>query len=237
MPAQEKIESPDYLGHRYRLKARFEQTGFQGFHDYEALEFLLYFALPRKDTKSIARNLLKRFKNFIGVIHADTQELEKIEGIGPHAALYLKSLGAAVGFYFDERAKQEDFQFTNLDQVVDYFRAVIGGKPNEVMCIIYLNSKNRLIYAENLSEGTASEAVAFPRKIVEGALKYRATTVIIGHNHPGGLAEPSENDDAVTREIENALGTVSISLQEHVIVATDGYFSYRQTGQLGGPCG
>ena len=230
-------EQKDYEGHRQRLKKRFAETGFQGFQDYEALEFLLYFALPRRDTKPIARNLLKRFKNFIGVIHADTQELEKIEGVGLHAALYLKAIGATVGFYFDERTKHEDFQFTNLDQLVDYFRAAIGGKPNEVMRILYLNSKNRLIYAENLSEGTVSEAIAFPRKIVEGALRYRATTVIIGHNHPGGLPEPSENDDAVTGEIKKALGTVAISLQEHVIVAPDGYFSYRQTGQLGGACG
>jgi len=120
---------------------------------------------------------------------------------------------------------------------VDYFRAVIGGKPNEVMRVLYLNSKNRLIYAENLSEGTVSEAVAFPRKIVEGALKYRATTVIIGHNHPGGLPRPSENDDAVTGEINKALRTVGIALQEHIIVAPDGYFSYRQAGQLDGGCG
>jgi DNA repair protein RadC len=236
MPAPDKIEPPDYLGHRQRLKTRFEETGFQGFQDYEALEFLLYFAIPRKDTKPIARSLLKRFNSFTGVIHADAQELEKIKGMGPHAALYLKAIGAAVGFYFDERARQEDFQFTNLEQVVDYFRALIGGKPNEVMRILYLNSKNRLIYAENLSEGTVSEAVAFPRKIVEGALKYRATTVIIGHNHPGGLPEPSENDDAVTGEIDKALHTVGITLQEHIIVATDGYFSYRQAGQLDGGC-
>jgi DNA repair protein RadC len=230
MPAEEKIEQPDYVGHRQRLKARFEQNGFHGFQDYEVLEFLLYFVLPRKDTKPIAKKLLRRFKNFIGVIHADTRELEKIDGIGSHAALYLKAIGATIGFYFDERAKQEDFQFTNLDQLVDYFRAAIGGKPNEIMRILYLNSKNRLIYAENLSEGTVSEAVAFPRKIAEGALKYGATTVIIGHNHPGGLPEPSDNDDTVTGEIGKALKTVGITLQEHVIVALDGFYSYRKNG-------
>lgn len=235
MSAKE-IDTPDYLGHRLRLKTRFEQTGFHGFHDYEVLEFLLSYALPRKDTKPIARNLLQRFTNFVGVIHADTKELEKIKGIGPHATLFLKTIGATIGFYFDERAKQEDFQFTNLDQLVDYFRATIGGKPNEVMRVLCLNSKNGLIYAENLSEGTVSEAVAFPRKIVEGALKYRATTIIIAHNHPGGLPEPSDNDDAVTEEIKNALRTVGIGLQEHVIVAPDGYYSYRQNGSLDDPC-
>jgi len=232
MPEEEKIEQPDYLGHRQRLKARFEQTGFQGFQDYEVLEFLLYFVLPRKDTKPISKKLLRRFKNFIGVINADSRELQRIEGIGSHAALYVKAIGSSIGFYFDEKAKQEDFQFTSLEQLIEYFMAAIGGKPNEVMRILYLNSKNILIDAENLSEGTVSEAVAFPRRIVEGALKYGATTVIIGHNHPGGLPEPSDNDNAITEEIAKALKTVGISLQEHVIIAADGYFSYRQNGLL-----
>jgi len=230
MPEKEKTRQPDYLGHRQRLKARFTETGFQGFHDYEVLEFILYFAVPRKDTKPIAKRLLRRFNNFIGVLHADVQELVKVDGVGPHAALYLKAVGAAVGFTFDERAKQEDFQFTNLDQLVDYFRAAIGGKPNEVLRILYLNSKNNLIYAENLSEGTVSEAIAFPRRVVEGALKYRATTVIVGHNHPGGVPEPSDNDDAVTAEMASALKTVGITLQEHIIVTTSGFYSYRQNG-------
>jgi len=232
MPAEEKIEHPDYLGHRQRLKARFEQTGFHGFQDYEVLEFLLYFVLPRKDTKPIAKKLLRRFKNFIDVINADSRELQKIEGIGSHAAFYVKAIGVSIGFYFDEKAKQTDFQFSNLDQLVNYFRAAIGGKPNEVMHILYLSSKNMLIYAEHLSEGTVSEAVAFPRRIVEGALKYGATTVIIGHNHPGGLPEPSDNDSAITKEIKKALKTVGITLQEHVIVASDGFYSFRQNGFL-----
>ncbi|HRR42018.1 MAG TPA: DNA repair protein RadC [Syntrophales bacterium] len=230
MPEEEKIEAPDYRGHRSRLKARFEKTGFQGFHDYEVLEFLLFFALHRKDTKSIARKLLKRFKNFIGVIHADTRELKEIKGIGDHTALYLKAVGAAVGFYFDERAKQEDFQFTNVNELVDYFRAAIGGKPNEMLRVLYLNSNNTRIHAEDLSEGTVTEAAAFPRRIVEGALKYRAASVIIGHNHPGGVPEPSENDNAITGEIGKALKTVGVTLQEHVIVAPAGFYSYRKNG-------
>jgi DNA repair protein RadC len=235
--SKERSEEKNYLGHRQRLKKRFAETGFQGFQDYEVLEFLLYFALPRRDTKKLAKKLLQRFGNIIAVLNADAEELAEIEGVGPHAKFFLKAMGGMIGFYFHERAKHADFQFTNLNQLVDYFRAAIGGNPNEVMRILYLNSKNRLIYAENLSEGTVSEAIAFPRKIVEGALKYRAATVILGHNHPGGLPEPSENDDAVTVEIKNALRTVGISLQEHVIVAPDGFFSYRQTGQLGGACG
>jgi DNA repair protein RadC len=232
MPEEKEVEIPSYLGHRQRLKARFEQTGFNGFHDYEVLEFLLYFALPRKDTKGIAKKLLERFGNFNGVLHADRKDLEKLEGIGPHAAFFLNAMGVMIGFYFDEKARRGDIQFSNIEQLVDYFRATIGGRPNEVMGILYLNSKNNLIYEENLAEGTVSETVAFPRRIVEGALKYRATSVIISHNHPGGLPEPSKNDDAITQQIKSALQTVNISLQEHLIVAPEGYFSYRRHGLL-----
>lgn len=95
---------------------------------------------------------------------------------------------------------------------------------------LYLNSKNELLHAESLSEGTVSEAVAFPRRIVEDALKYRATSVILAHNHHGGLPEPSESDDRLTDAIRNALKTVEITLQDHVIISGNGYFSYRKSG-------
>lgn len=117
-----------------------------------------------------------------------------------------------------------------LDELVDYLRAVIGDRSNEVVHVLYINSKNELIHAENLSEGTVSEAVAFPRKIVEGALKHKATSVIIAHNHPGGLPEPSESDDKLTEAVRQALKTVDVSLQEHVIISEDGYYSYRKSG-------
>jgi len=232
MPEEKEVEKPSYIDHRQRVKTRFEKTGFHGFHDYEVLEFLLYFALPRKDTKKIAKRLLERFGNITGVLHADRKEMEEIEGIGPHAAFFLQAMGGMIGFYFDEKARKGDISFGNMEQLVDYFRATIGGSPNEVMRILYLNSKNNLLYEENLSEGTVSEAVAFPRRIVEGALKYRATSVIIAHNHPGGLPEPSENDDVITQQVKAALKMVNIGLQEHLIVAPEGYYSYRRHGLL-----
>lgn len=102
---------------------------------------------------------------------------------------------------------------------MDYLKAVIGGTRNEVVHVLYLNSKNELLHAESLSEGTVSEAVAFPRRIVESALKHKASSVILAHNHPGGLPEPSEGDDRLTDAVRSALNTVDISLQEHVIIS------------------
>ena len=231
MPKEDKLRT-NHEGHWERLRQRFEKSGFQGFHDYEALELLLTYVIPRKNTKPVAKELLKRFKHLPGVLSADIKELAQVKGIGPQAARFLKIVDAFIGFYFDQKALSGDIQFTQLSQLADYFKATIGHNPNEVMRVLYLNSQNKLIYAENLSEGTVSETVVLPRKIVETALKQHATTVIIAHNHPGGVPEPSDNDDSITGQIKNALQTVNITLQEHIIIAEDSFYSYRQSGIL-----
>lgn len=231
MPKEDKLRT-NHEGHWERLRQRFEKSGFQGFHDYEVLELLLTYVIPRKNTKPVAKELLRRFKHLPGVFSADVKELTQVSGIGPEASRFLKIVDAFIGFYFDQKALSRDIEFTQLSQVVEYFRATVGRNPNEVMRVLYLNSQNKLLCAENLSEGTVSETVVLPRKIVETALKQRATTVIIAHNHPGGLPEPSENDNAITQQIKNALHTVNISLQEHIIIAEDSFYSYRQSGIL-----
>lgn len=228
----EEVKKKQYLGHHKRLRDRFIKSGLVGFHDYEVLELLLTYIFPNRDTKPIAKDLLAKFKTLAGVFSADSEELQEIKGVGERTAVYLKLLNDTLGFVFEERAKNEEIQFTKTAQLFEYFKATIGNKKNEVMRVIYLDSKNGLINAENLSEGTISEAVAFPRKIVEGALKYRAFSVIIAHNHPGGVVEPSDNDDKITEQIKNALQTVGIRLQDHLVIAGNDYFSYRGAGYL-----
>lgn len=228
----EEVKKKQYLGHHKRLRDRFIKSGLVGFHDYEALELLLTYIFPNRDTKPIAKDLLAKFKTLAGVFSTDSEELQEIKGVGERTAVYLKLLNDTLGFVFEERARNEEIQFTKTAQLFEYFKATIGNKKNEVMRAVYLDSQNRLIHVESLSEGTISEAVAFPRKIVEGALKYRAFSVIIAHNHPGGVAEPSDNDDKITEQIKNALQTVGIRLQDHLVIAGNDYFSYRKTGYL-----
>ena len=228
----EEVKKKPYLGHHKRLRDRFAKSGLDGFHGYEVLELLLTYVFPNRDTKQIAKDLLAKFKTLSGVFSAEPEELQEIKGVGERTAVYLKLLNDTHGFVFEERAKNEEIQFTKTAQLFEYFKAIIGNKKNEVMRVVYLDSQNKLIHAGNLSEGTVAEAVAFPRKIVEGALKHHAVSVIIAHNHPGGVAEPSDNDDKITEQIKNALETVGISLQDHLIIARDEYFSYRQTGYL-----
>ena len=231
MPEKTKIIK-SYEGHRERLRQRFEKSGLQAFHEYEVLELLLTFVIPRQDTKPIAKELINKFKNFPAVLNADINELLNIKGIKDRSAQFVKILREIISYYFEEKAKNEEIQFTKLIDLVEYLKATIGGNKNEVFRVLYLNSQNKLIHSENLSEGTVTETVAFPRKVVEGALNNNATSVIIAHNHPGGIPEPSENDNAITEQIKNALKTVNISLQEHVIIADSAFYSYRQNGFL-----
>jgi len=228
----ETIKNKSYLGHHKRLRERFIKSGLDGFHDYEVLELFLTFVFPNRDTKPIAKDLLTKFKTLAGVFSAEKEELQEIKWVGERTTVYLKLLNDTLGFMYEEQALKEKTQFTQTVQLFEYFKATIGNKKNEVMRVLYLDSQNRLIHAENLSEGTVAEAVAFPRKIVEGALRYHAISVIIAHNHPAGVAEPSDNDDKITKQIKNALQTVGISLQDHLVIAGNEYFSYRQTGYL-----
>jgi DNA repair protein RadC len=218
-------------GHRNRLRLRFLKSGFNGFHDYEVIELLLTYGIPRKDTKPIAKDLLRRFGTVQRVLDTPLEKLREVDGIGDNAALFLKILRETITEYFKGTVLERK-AFKTLDELVDYLNAVIGGRQSETVHVLYLNSKNELIHSADLGEGTVSEAVAFPRKIVEGALQRNATSVILAHNHPGGLAEPSDNDSMLTDSVRKALRTVDINLQEHIIISDEGFFSYRKSGYI-----
>lgn len=143
--------------------------------------------------------------------------------------LFVRVLRETVAEYFREMAAERK-TFKNLDELADYLKAVIGSYGNKVVHVLYLNSRNELLSSEDLGEGTVPEAVAFPLKIVEGALKNNATSVILAHNHPGGVPEPSENDNRLTDAVRKALRTIDASLQEHLIISDDGFYSYRKNG-------
>jgi len=228
MPEKEKIK-PSYLGHWNRLRQRFKQAGFEGFHDYEMIELLLTYVIHGKDTKPYAKALIEKFGSLSNILDARPEEIQEVTGIGPESALFFKTLRETVSKYLKDKAFEGKF-FLNISDLVDYLKSQLGGKQNEVVHVLYLNSKNELLHAENLGEGTVSEAIAFPRRIVEEALRRNATSVILAHNHPGGLATPSDTDTSLTSAVKKALKTVEITLQEHIIISGDGYYSYRTNG-------
>lgn len=219
-------------GHRERLRERFEKSGFNGFHDYEVLEFLLTFIFRQGDVKPLAKELIKTFGSFSKVLDASVEELENIKGIGKASALSLHAFRETMAYYFQNHATVDKEQITKMSALVEMLRASIGHKQNEILFAVFLNAKNEVLATKELGEGTVSQASAFPRKIVEEALKQKATSIILAHNHPGGVAEPSEHDERITTEIQKALALVEISLQDHIILANKEYYSFKRNSLI-----
>jgi DNA repair protein RadC len=220
------MSSNSSSGHRERLRERFEKNGFSGFHDYEVLEFLLTFIFRQGDVKPVAKDLIKTFGSFSKVLDAPIGKLADVKGMGKASAISLSGFRMAMAVYFTDKIKEQPEQLTKISALVEMLRANIGHKEHEVLFAVFLNAKNEVLALKELGEGTVTQAAAFPRKIVEEGLKLKATSVILAHNHPGGVAEPSEHDEAITTEIQKALALVEISLQEHIIIAGEDYFSF-----------
>lgn len=219
-------------GHRKRLRERFASSGFTGFHDYEVLEFLLTYIFRQGDVKPISKELIRTFGSFSKVLDAQADELAQVKGMGENSALALVALRKALAYYFADAARSHRIQLTKMSELVDFLRSQIAGRENEVLYAIYLSAKNEVLELKELGEGTVSQASAFPRRIVEDGLKHKATSLILAHNHPEGIAEPSDGDIAITEEIQKAISLVEMSLQDHIILADQEYYSFRRQGLL-----
>ena len=222
----------DYIGHRKRLRERFAKSRFDGFHDYEVLEFLLFFIFRRADVKPMAKELIKTFGSFAQVLDAPPEEIEKVLGMGKTSALGLSAFREAFAYYHKSLIVVDKTMVTKMSSLIEMLRANIGHKPNEVLFAIFLNAKNEVLATEELGEGTVSQAAAFPRKIAEEVLKLKATAIILAHNHPGGVAEPSIPDENITSDIQKALNLIDVSLQDHIILADNEYYSFNRNGKL-----
>lgn len=219
-------------GHRERLRDRFLNGGFKGFNDYEVLEFLLTFIILRKDVKPIAKQLITTFGSFSKVMDASVKDLEIIEGMGNTSAISLHAFREIIGYYFEDNARSSKEPVEKMSELVKLLRSKIGNKSNEVIYAIFLNAKNEILELKELGEGTVSEASLFPRKVIEEIVKLKATSVILAHNHPGGIAEPSDGDVKTTNTIIDALKLIDVSLQDHIILADNKYFSFKREGLI-----
>lgn len=220
------------IGHRERLRQRYLESGFGGFTDREKLEYFLCLCIPRKDVKPLADVLLKKYKSISKVIDQPVDELKTVNGIGESTAINIAALRDFFGVYFSDLSKNKSETITKMTSLIEMLQASIGQKQNEILFAIFLNSKNEVLTTKELGEGTVSEASAFPRKILEEALKQKATSIILAHNHPGGIAEPSEHDERITAEIQKALALVEISLQDHIILANNEYYSFKRNNLI-----
>ncbi len=222
---------PHYAGHRARLAERFGETGGSALPDYELLELLLFHALPRRDTKPIAKALLSRFGSFSGVLGAPEARLAEVSGVGERTARYLKLLQAAATRYARDSIGEKPL-LTSWQAVVDYCRAAMAFEAKEQFRILFLDKKNGLIADEVQQTGTVDHTPVYPREIIKRALELSATALILAHNHPSGDPEPSRADIEMTARIVEIAKPLGIVVHDHLIVGAHGHTSFKARGLL-----
>lgn len=227
--AQPHKEISPHAGHRERLKHRFLEEGLDGFTDEQALELLLFYAIPRQDTNLIAHALMNHFGSLAQVLEAPAGELMKIPGIGEHGAVLLQLVTQMGRMYQKDRAKQVKI-LSSVDEIGQYLLPYFYGRTLETVFLLCMDAKCKVLTCRNMGEGGINSASISPRKIVEAALAAGATTVVLAHNHPSGVAVPSLEDIQTTRRVAAALAAVEIHLADHIVVADDDYVSLAQSG-------
>ena len=216
-------------GHRRRLKERFLREGLDNFEQLQVLELLLFYCIPRQDTNPIAHAPLDRFGSVSKVLEATPEELKKVPGVGESAALFL-SLIMATGRYYLVNQKEKDTILTSIEKCGQYLLPFFHGRRNETVFLLCLDAKCKVLSCKEVGEGSVNSAAVPIRRIVEMALGDNATSVVLAHNHPSGLALPSGEDIQTTRRLSLALRAVEIELVDHVVVADGDYVSLAQSG-------
>jgi DNA repair protein RadC len=216
-------------GHRSRLKELFLEEGLDHFSHYQVLELLLFYCIPRKDTNPIAHALLDRFGSIQQVLEAPVEELKKVEGVGEYAATFLHLL-TAVGRYYLVKRNEQVSVLTTIEDCANYLLPYFYGRRNETVFLLCLDAKCKVLRCREVGEGSVNSAGISIRKIVETALGVNATSVVLAHNHPSGVAVPSADDIQTTKRIAAALAAVEIHLVDHIVVADDDYVSLAQSG-------
>ena len=223
--------APGHLGHRNRMREKIARAGPEALLDHEMLEMLLFLALPRRDTKPIARALLDRFGDFAATIAAPMAALQEVEGMGEAAAAALKLVQGAALRLSVTQLRQTDM-LNSWDRLLAYLTAAMAREPIEQFRVLFLDAKNRLIADEAQARGTVNHTPVYPREVVRRALELHATALILAHNHPSGDPAPSRADVEMTAEVKQAAGALGIVLHDHVIVGRGACLSFRQQGLL-----
>ncbi len=217
--------------HRQRVKQKFLELGLKGFHDHEMLELLLFYAIPRKDVNPIAHALLQRFGSLSGVFEASVAELQQTEGIGESAAVLVHLCIELFRSYAIDRTQQSmgKLCLTSTQLIGDYLKPYFTGLCEELLMMACVDHKGSVLYCGELGRGSLDGVSVSVRTIVEIAMRHHAHGVILAHNHPHGIALPSQQDMTLTELIRKGLRTVEIQLLDHVIYADDDYVSFRES--------
>ncbi len=221
---------PMNSGHRERLRQRYMSAGVDALQDYERLELLLMYAIPRRDVKPVAKKLLSEFKTLSGVMDAPLHKLEKVEGMGRNSAVLCKLLKDLCSQYLGEQMCEADV-LSSPERVVKYAKAKLGAVEVEAILVIYVNIKNMVICWEEF-RGTVDQASVYPRNLMQSALRHNASGLILVHNHPSGICTPSLADETLTMQVQEAGKTMGIKVVDHLIVSRSTHYSFKAEGKL-----
>lgn len=211
-------------GHRQRMKRRYLRNGLNDFSEHEVLELLLFYCIPRRDTNEIAHRLIDHFGSLAKVFDATVSQLMEVEGMGENAALFI-SLIRETDAYYHLRRFDLNQPLRNCDEYGTYLHAFFANERNEAVYLLCLDAKCMVLGCERITEGSVNTTSVPIRRVVEVALAKKATSVVLAHNHPSGIATPSDEDIQTTYQLGRTLYSVGISLVDHIVVADDEFIS------------
>ncbi len=228
------------VGHRQRLKDKFQQRSIEAFSDAEVLELLLILGTPRKDCKEQARALLEHFGSLPNVLEASGSEIQKVKGVGPNNSFAIHFLHAVARRYLKDRLQEKQYLHSSR-QVAEYLIHSMRDLQHEVMTAIFLDSSHAIVDTQVVARGTVASNTIYPRELVKLALKLNASAMVVAHNHPSGNLEPSRQDHQLTRTLYQACALMNIRLLDHLIIGqSDGTYSFADHGimaNIGEECG
>lgn len=232
LPASDTPPQPDYLGHRLRMRKKLLSKGADSLSDAELLELILMTALPRRDVKPLAKQLLRQFVTLPGVIHADTHVLQQIKGIKESVISLFKLIEGTCRVLL-KPADGEKTVLTSWNQIIDYCRFNLSYAQEEHLYLIYLDKGMRLITVDDFQKGSVDKLPIFPQEILKRALNLNAFFLIMVHNHPSGEARPSHEDVLQTNNIRAFLANSGLHLYDHLIIANNKIYSFNNNALIG----
>ena len=230
-PSGPEKGTPEGAGHRDRLRQKFLSGGLSAFLDYEIVELLLTLGTPRRDCKTPAREALREFKTFGGVLEACPADLQRIPGIGSRNVFGLKLVHEVSRRFLKDKMMSRPV-CQSSQEVYDYLCHSLRDLKKERFKVIFLDPKNQVIEEKTLFEGTVDSSAVYPREVIKDALRYEASALIFAHNHPSGDPEPSLCDREVTRDLVFAARVVQIKVLDHIIIGNNRYFSFADQGLI-----
>lgn len=217
-------------GHRARLRKRFIEHGAESMEDHQILEMLLFYSIPRGDTNELAHALMAAFGSFSAVLEASATDLCRVPGIGMQSATMLSFMGSVVRRYLIDKNNQNVTIIGSVTDCTDYLQPYFAGRKNETVYILCLDAKCKVLSCKQIGEGSINSAAIPLRRVVDIALSCNASSVVLAHNHPGGIALPSKDDISTTKQIAAVLKSVDVILADHIVYSDDDCVSMYQSG-------